>query len=122
MTMESWMQPPVGNESGGTFSHPWTAAPAVVVPRFLMGIRPLQDSWQRVAVRPLPSRSLKAAFIVVPSLRGIFALSFRATQNSFNVSLTLPGNTLADLCLPLSIYSSIAPAGTAVGAGWGALG
>ena len=53
--MESWMQlgPPgsLMSENGGTFSHPWTAAPAVVVPRLLMGIRPLQDSWQRVAMR-----------------------------------------------------------------------
>lgn len=34
MTMESW---PGGG--GGTFSHPWTAGPARVIPRFLMGVR-----------------------------------------------------------------------------------
>ena len=39
MTMESWQQPPFEPQGGGTFSHPWTAAPAYIIPRFLMGER-----------------------------------------------------------------------------------
>lgn len=41
MTMESWQQAPFQPQGGGTFSHPWTAAPAYVIPRFLMGEIPL---------------------------------------------------------------------------------
>ena len=43
MTMESWQQAPFEPQGGGTFSHPWTAAPAYVIPRFLMGT-PAQPS------------------------------------------------------------------------------
>lgn len=58
MTMESWQQAPLEEQGGGTFSHPWTAAPAYIIPRFLMGVRPLEDGWRRVAIRPLPSNRL----------------------------------------------------------------
>jgi len=102
MTMESWTQPPFGSEGGGTMSHPWTASPAFVIPRYLMGIRPIEDGWRRVAIKPMPSVKLAAASIAVPTLRGDVTLSFEsaATQGKFSANVTVPGNTFAEFCLP----------------------
>ena len=60
---------------GGTFSHPWTAAPAWIIPRFLMGLRPLADGWRRVAIRPLPAKALASASIELLTLRGPLGLA-----------------------------------------------
>jgi len=68
MTTESWVIP---DEGGGTMSHPWTDAPAYIVPRYLMGVRPLEGGWRRIAVRPLPPAAelLPAAALVTPTPR-----------------------------------------------------
>lgn len=76
MTMESWTQPPYEAEGGGTFSHPWTAAPALVIPRFLMGVRPIEDGWRRIAIRPLPVSKLTQAAMTVLTPRGNVTISF----------------------------------------------
>ena len=106
MTMESWTLPPLEDEGGGTFSHPWTAAPAYLIPRFLMGVRPLDTAWRRVAIRPLPPKSLKSASVHMPTMRGEIALSFAMSRRHtvFAANVTLPGNTVAQLCLPRYLF------------------
>lgn len=92
-------------EGGGTFSHPWTAAPAWIIPRFLMGVRPLEDGWRRVAIRPLPGRMLQSASITVLTPRGLVALSFEASASTFLATVTIPGNTMAHVCLPRYLFA-----------------
>ena len=120
MTMESWTQPPFEAEGGGTFSHPWTAAPAWIIPRFLMGVRPLQDGWRRVAIRPLPGRQLSRAAIKVPTQRGSIELAFDVQPKAFAATITIPGNTFAEVCLPLYLFAgsacTVQVGGTEVGA------
>jgi hypothetical protein len=112
MTMESWQQAPFEKQGGGTFSHPWTAAPAYIIPRFVMGVRPLQDAWRRVAIRPLPSTKLASASIEVPTMRGLIRLSFTTTLEptrsglTFAANITIPGNTFAQVCLPLYLLGA----------------
>ena len=115
MTMEAWTQPPYTSEGGGTFSHPWTASPAYIIPRFLMGVRPLDTGWRRVAIRPLPPRSahLTSASIVVPTMRGDVGLAWSLNSNgTFTATVTVPGNTVAQLCLPRYLIGSAKDAST----------
>lgn len=106
MTMESWTQPPWGAGGGGTFSHPWTASPSYVIPRFLMGVRPLAPGWSRIAIRPLPPRrsDLQHASITVPTPRGKVLLEFDIDSAVFSARLVVPGNTLAHVCLPRYLF------------------
>ena len=149
MTMESWTIPPWADSGGGTLSHPWsarwglvvlcrvithhprfttkrhlhTASPAFLLPRHLVGVRPLADAWRRVALRPLPSRALATVHLSVPTPRGVVALAFAfnattttatataaaaATPSggSFAVNVTLPGNTVGELCLPRYLFDA----------------
>lgn len=114
MTMESWTQPPLAAEGGGTFSHPWTAAPAWIIPRFLMGIRPLSAGWATIIVRPLPPKALASASLEVPTQRGLVKLSFAQSATRFDANITIPGNTAAQVCLPRYLFGPIAQCTTTV--------
>lgn len=110
MTMESW---PGGG--GGTYSHPWTASPAWIIPRYLMGIRPLADGWERIAIRPLPVPSLTSGNISVLTPRGAVNLGFSLSSSSIATSITVPGNTFAEVCLPRYLFGSGAQCSATMG-------
>lgn len=114
MTMEAWAP----DEGSGTYSHPWTASPALTIPRLLMGLGPLEgyvgDAWRVVGIRPFPTAALSEAALVYPSPRGLFAVAFRAVLARWSsdsaeaaaggatvsLNVTVPGNTGAVACLP----------------------
>ena len=108
MTTESWIVefiPGYTPEGGSTMSHPWTAAPAALIPRYLMGVRPLAQGWETLTVRPIPSGNLTRASIQVPTPRGTVKLSFvqsgAGTQAwAWDANVTVPGNTRAQVCAP----------------------
>jgi hypothetical protein len=63
-----------------------------------MGVRPLDDGWRRIAIRPLPGSKLKQASMAVLTPRGSVALSFEmATVNRWLMNVTVPGNTQAEV-------------------------
>ena len=118
MTMESWIQAPTmgdGGKGGGTFSHPWTAAPARIIPRFTMGVRPSEDGWRTIAVRPLPAKSMTSASLDVLTLRGPVKLAFTAGPSTFALKVTVPGNTVAEVCLPRYLFAEAATCIATVG-------
>ena len=78
------------------------------------GLRPLADAWRRVAIRPLPAKALASASISVLTLRGPLALAFAATPASFVANITVPGNTLAQLCLPRYLFDEAAACAVAL--------
>ena len=89
MTMEAWSS----DEGSGTYSHPWTASPALIVPRLLMGLAPLEgvggDAWRAVGIRPFPTSALPAAALTFPSPRGTFVVSFSAWRKDWGAPSTL---------------------------------
>lgn len=63
-----------------------------------MGVRPLDDGWRRIAIRPLPGSKLKQASMAVLTPRGVVGLSFdMATVDRWVMNVTLPGNTKAQV-------------------------
>ena len=97
MTMEAWD----AASGSGTMSHPWNAAPAYLIPRHLIGLRPLAPAFARVLVAPVVSPALASASLRLPTLRGTFEVNVSlAPAARATISLALPGNTLADVCLP----------------------
>lgn len=92
------------------------AAPAHIVPRWLMGVRPLADGWRAVTVRPLPPRhdELRTASVTLPTLRGTVAAAFDSGPAAFALNLTIPGNTWAEVCLPAYVLRGAPSARRAV--------
>jgi hypothetical protein len=107
MTMESWN--PTDNTGGITFSHPWCSGPGHLIPRLLMGVKPLQPSWARALIQPQPG-SLQHAHLSLrlggprgslpsPVLR--IELTQNATRFVLSVLSTLNGSMIMTrICLP----------------------
>lgn len=106
MTIEHWWG--VAGGDGHTWSHPWSAAPARAVVTGLMGVRPLEPAYRRVSIHPQPPTGgrLPKAALSLPTPRGTLALAFERTERGFELQLTVPGNTLADVCFPASAWET----------------
>jgi hypothetical protein len=41
--------------------------------------------------------------MTVPTMRGLLSMEFQRTNGSFTLDLVIPGNTLAEVCLPVPL-------------------
>lgn len=97
-TAEAW-DPSM--KSNLTYSHPWAASPAFLVPSGLFGIQPLEAGYARFQVKPR-SGDLASASVTVPTVRGTIGAAFDyGFDGTFQLAVEIPGNTKADLSLPV---------------------
>jgi alpha-L-rhamnosidase len=100
ITWEAWDQKYKPNQD---WNHAWGAAPANLLPRFVLGARPLSAGWRQARIRPSPG-SLTHAAGRVPTPRGPIQIEW-TSDASFRLALTLPSGVSAQVALP-------APAGS----------
>jgi len=97
-TAEAW-DPSL--KSNLTYSHPWAASPAFLVPAGLFGIRPLEAGYASFRVEPRPG-GLAYAAVTVPTVRGKIAAAFdHSPGGSLRLAVRIPGNTTADVSIPV---------------------
>lgn len=95
-TMEAWSPEVKGNT---TFSHPWSSAPANIIPRYLLGVQVVEPGGAVVRVAPQPG-SLARASGSVATVRGLVHVEIEQSPR-LRVAVTLPGNTTGTLRWPL---------------------
>ncbi|MBN1293094.1 MAG: alpha-L-rhamnosidase [Candidatus Latescibacteria bacterium] len=84
------------------WNHAWGAAPANIIPRYLMGIRPLEPGFSKVLIKPQPG-SLKCAAIDLPTIRGSIHVDFTSTpKEAFTLNVTIPANVQAQVHVPVN--------------------
>ena len=81
------------------WNHAWGAAPANIIPRWLMGIRPLEPGFSKIMIQPRPG-TLKRASMTLPTIRGSIKTRFESSQNEFALEMEIPANTTARVALP----------------------
>ena len=81
------------------WNHAWGAAPANIIPRWLIGVRPLSPGYGRVIVQPQPG-SLARAEARVPTIRGPVDVRFENGADVFRLEVRLPANMSARVALP----------------------
>lgn len=97
-TAEAW-DPSL--KSNLTYSHPWAASPAFLIPADMFGIQPLDAGYARFRVAPRPG-PLDAAAVIVPTVRGKIGVAFdHAPGGSLRLAVRIPGNTRADVDIPV---------------------
>ncbi|MBW3079416.1 alpha-L-rhamnosidase C-terminal domain-containing protein [Bifidobacterium simiiventris] len=108
-TMEAW---DVARKPNTTYSHPWAASPAFLLPEGLMGVRPLEPGYRRFEVAPQPGAVL-AASATMPTPAGDIRVSYRvregAADGAIELDLTVPSRTRANVILPTAAYRDLAP-------------
>jgi alpha-L-rhamnosidase len=95
ITWEAWDQKYKPNQD---WNHAWGAAPANLLPRFVLGAQPLSPDWQRALIRPNPG-NLKFAGGRIPTPHGPLKVKWK-NDGKFRLSLTLPPGVKAKLELP----------------------
>ncbi len=97
ITWEAWDQRYKPNQD---WNHAWGAAPANLLPRFVLGAQPLTPGWGRAVIHPNPG-TLKFAEGKIPTPRGPLLVSWK-NDGVFTLNLTLPKGMSAKLELPAS--------------------
>lgn len=97
ITTEAWDPSGKPNMS---FAHPWASAPLNIIPRRLFGIEPTEAGYGKIRIRP-QTGGLEWANIRIPTIRGPIHASFRDTGKTFELTIAIPANTTATVCLPI---------------------
>ncbi len=97
ITTEAWDVKYKGN-SGWT--HAWSASPAYIVPRKLMGIEPLEPGFGKVLIRPRTANLTKAE-MKCPTIRGsILVRVDHPASGAYTLTVTIPATVTATLAVP----------------------
>jgi hypothetical protein len=97
ITLEAWDNKYKPNQD---WNHAWGAAPANIIPRYLIGIQPLEPGFAKVQIKP-QAGTLKTACLDLPTVRGTIHVEFVSEpERSFVLDVELPANTEAVVCLP----------------------
>lgn len=96
MTTEAWDE---FFKPNLTWNHAWGSAPANITARKLMGIEPIEPSFSKIRISPQPGK-LANASITVPSIRGAIKCDLNNTENEWQMKISVPGNSQAELWLP----------------------
>ncbi len=95
ITLEAWAKRFKPNLD---WNHAWGAVPANIIPRYLLGVRPLEPGFARAHVQPQLG-SLSRAIGTVPTIRG--PVTVAATQGPpFALAVALPAGMTARVVLP----------------------
>jgi hypothetical protein len=81
------------------WNHAWGAAPANLIPRFVLGVRPLRPGWSTALVQPRLG-GLARVCGTVPTIRGAITVVASRDQDGVAIDLTLPVGVSAQVALP----------------------
>jgi alpha-L-rhamnosidase len=96
MTLEAWDQKYKGNL---TWNHAWGSAPANIISRYLLGVRPLTPGYEKILIAPRPG-TLKSAQAKVPTARGPVTVNFQ-NEARFRLEVEVPQGASARVSLPV---------------------
>jgi hypothetical protein len=95
ITWEAWDQRYKLNQD---WNHAWGAAPANLLPRFVLGAQPLAPGWKRALIQPHPG-PLEQASGKVPTTLGPILIGWK-NSGGFQLSLALPPQMSARVTIP----------------------
>ncbi len=98
ITLEAW---DLKFKKNMDWNHAWGAAPANIIPRYVLGVRPLEPGFSNVLIQPQPG-ALKYASGVIPTIRGPIKVSLRNEPDVFELKVDIPVNMTAKVGIPQS--------------------
>jgi hypothetical protein len=96
ITLEAWDDRFKPNQD---WNHAWGAAPANIIPRFLVGVRPLTPGFERILIEPQPG-PLAHVEARIPTIRGpVSVVMTHESGRSIALELGIPANSTACVML-----------------------
>ncbi len=97
ITLEAWDDRFKPNQD---WNHAWGAAPANIIPRFLVGVRPLTPGFGRILIAPQPG-PLRFFEARIPTIRGpVEVRLLQEPRRNLELECEIPANTTARIVLP----------------------
>ena len=96
ITYEAWDGKFKNNQD---WNHAWGAAPANIIPRWVVGVRPLEAGWSKMVIAPQVG-DLKFISAAVPTIKGEVKVDINSTLNGYGARISIPANTEARVVLP----------------------
>jgi hypothetical protein len=96
ITWEAWDQKYKPNQD---WNHAWGAAPANLLPRYILGVEPLAPGWKTARIRPRLA-GLTSAQGTVPTPYGALDVQWQQADALFTLSVTVPKGMTAYIELP----------------------
>jgi len=97
LTTEAWN---IEDKPNMDWNHAWGAAPGNLIPRFVLGLRPLTAGFEQILIQPHLGKALTYAEGVVPTIRGRVGITVSNAPGNFQLLLNIPGNVTATIMLP----------------------
>jgi hypothetical protein len=90
------------------WTHAWSASPAHVIPRKLVGIEPIEPGFGKVRIRPQLG-PLTEASMKLPTIRGDIVVKIENRPGQpYTMDLTLPANVTGEVVLPAAGKKDVA--------------
>ena len=99
ITWEAWDMRYKPNQD---WNHAWGAAPANLLPRFVLGVRPATPGWGEALIDPRVS-GLRFARGRVPTPRGPIEVRWDSTPTEFRLRLDLPDGVSGRVAVPTNV-------------------
>lgn len=96
ITYEAWDDKFKNNQD---WNHAWGAAPANIIPRWVVGVRPLEAGWTKMVIAPQIG-SLKFISAAVPTIKGEVKVDINSTSDGYGARISIPANIEAKVVLP----------------------
>lgn len=109
ITAEAWDNAIKPNQD---WNHAWGAAPAGIIPVWLLGVRPVLPGFAKVLIDPQPGRMswMEGTY---PTIRGpILVRVWNDGRSPYTVEVTVPANMTATIGLPTSVATGSQTDGT----------
>jgi hypothetical protein len=88
------------------WNHAWGAAPANLIPRWLVGVWPISPGAATIRIAPQPA-NLMSFEANVPTIRGAVGVTFQQSRNQAQMSVSVPVNASGEVTLPYPANHSI---------------
>ncbi len=99
VTWESWD----AIDHNQSLSHPWGAVGLLGIQQYILGVEPLSPQYEHIQIKPLDfNGKLKQASGKIPTDRGDIYISWKRSDTSYALKVTLPDNCSARVYIPKS--------------------
>jgi hypothetical protein len=97
LTGEAWS---LADKSNEDWNHAWGAAPGNLIPRYVLGVRPLAAGFGQILIQPQLGQTLSYVQGTVPTIRGPVSISVTNAPGQYQLLVNIPGNVTTTVMLP----------------------
>jgi alpha-L-rhamnosidase len=110
VTLEAW---DIKYKPNLDWNHAWGAAPMNIIPRYMLGVQPLEPGFAKVSIAPQLG-ALESVATTVPTVKGPISIEAKQSDDGFSLTFEIPDDVLAEISIPASENATLTVDGVVV--------